>query len=317
MRPNSLRDSGVLGSNVKKLYPRHISGGFLEIKAYAKLNLFLDVTGKRPDGYHNILSVMQTVDLFDELRLCKTKSASCFSFVSDSKEVPNDESNIVVRAARLLIREYKIKESFEIYLTKRIPVGAGLAGGSADCAAALRGIDGLLNLNIPEDELQGIGKSLGADVPFCLIGGTCLAKGIGDRLTPLAPHPDCAIVLAYPDIHVSTKDIFGKLCLGEQKSNNIKFEKILSSLCNNELTGVALSLYNVFMDLTSRDFPIITKLIGKLEACGAAGASMTGTGSAVFGYFEQESDAALAIDALVGDARTYLVKPVNKYCVRG
>ena len=309
MRPSSLRDSGHCHRSIP---PRPITGGFLKIKAYAKINLFLDIVGKRPDGYHDILSVMQTIDLHDELKFCKTESTAGFSFVADCKDIPNDESNLVVRAARLMIKEYGIKESFEIFLTKRIPVGAGLAGGSSDCAATIIGIDRLLNLKIPTYELQGIAASLGADVPFCMIGGTCLARGIGEKLVPLAPHPACTIVLAFPGIHVSTKNIFGKLCLKSQKPNNKKLEKILSSLDNNELTGVALSLYNVFTDLTSRDFPIVAKLIGKLEVCGAVGSSMTGTGSAVFGYFERESSAISAMDALAGDAKTYLVKPKNR-----
>ena len=316
MRPSSLRDSGVSGSKVQEHNPRPITGGFLKVLAYAKINLFLDVVGKRSDGYHDILSVMQTINLYDELKLCLIKDTSGFSFEVDSREIPNDESNLVVRAAKLMIDEYKIKESFKISLIKRIPAGAGLAGGSADCAAAIKGINRLMNLNIEPDELIDIGKSLGADVPFCMIGGTCLAQGVGEILTPVAPHPDCVIVLAFPNIHVSTKDIFGKLCSKAQKSNRQKLENILSSLCNNELTGVALSLYNVFTDLTGKDFPIITKLIEKLEDGGAIGASMTGSGSAVFGYFEKESLAASVMKTLAGDAATYLVRPVN-ICVRG
>ena len=311
MRPSSLRDSGVSGSKAGKLNPRPITGGFLEIRAYAKLNLFLDVTGKRPDGYHDILSVMQTIDLYDELRICKTGEMSGFTFMTDCEEVPNDESNLVVRAARLMVGEYKIKESFDINLTKRIPVGAGLAGGSADCAAAIKGIDRLFNLNIGADELVDMAKSLGADVPFCLMGGTCLAEGVGEKLTPLAPHPDCAIVLVYPFVHVSTKDIFGKLCLNTKKQND-KLENILSSLRNKDLTGIALSLYNVFTDLTNGEFPIVEKLIGRLKTCGAIGASMTGTGSAVFGYFAGESDALRAKHAFAGDGKTFLVKPVGR-----
>ena len=307
MRPSSLRDSGVIA-----VCPRHITGGFLEIKAYAKINLFLDVVGKRIDGYHDISSIMQTVDLHDTLKFCKTEGKTGFWFRTDCKEVPNDERNLVARAARLMIKEYRIKESFEISLTKRIPVGAGLAGGSSDCAATILGINRLLNLNIPADELQNIAVSLGADVPFCLEKGTCLATGIGEKLTPLAPHPACFIVLAFPGIHVSTKHIFSKLSNLAQKPNNTKLEKILSSLNNNELTGVALSLYNVFTDLTSGEFPVVKKLIGKFVASGAIGACMTGTGSAVFGYFAQEMAAKKAMDSLSEDAKTYLVKPIGK-----
>ena len=312
MRPSSLRDSGVSGSEVLQSNPRPISGGFLEIRAYAKLNLFLDVVGKRPDGYHEIVSVMQTIDLHDELKICKTGKTHGFKLLTNSDEVPDDESNLVARAAKLMMDEYNIKEALEITLTKHIPVGAGLAGGSADCAATIKGIDEVLNLRIPFDELQGIAASLGADVPFCMVGGTCLAVGIGEKLTTLASHPEVAIVLAFPGIHVSTKELFGKLCMNTQKQNKTKLENILSSLGNNELTEVALSLYNVFTELTSREFPVVGKLIKKLNACGAIGASMTGTGSAVFGYFACESMAMKAQKALEGETKTFLVKPYNR-----
>ena len=312
MRPSSLRDSGVSGSKAESLNPRPISGGFLEIKAHAKLNLFLDVVGKRPDGYHEIISVMQTIDLHDELKIRKTGDEPGLKFLTSCKEVPNDESNLVALAARLMIKEYKIKKSLEICLTKRIPVGAGLAGGSADCAATIKGIDRLLDLKIPMDELQGIAASLGADVPFCLMGGTCLACGIGEQLTRLSPHPACFIVLVFPEIHVSTKKIFGKLRLGTFIHHKQKLENILSSLHDNDLTGVALSLYNVFTDLTSGEFPMVKKLIKKLNTCGAVGSSMTGTGSAVFGYFLHELAAMEAVRSLAGDAEAYLVKPLNR-----
>ena len=312
MRPSSLRDSCKTGSKVLEFDPRPITGGFFEIKAYAKLNLFLDVLEKRPDGYHDIVSVMQSIDLHDDLKIYRTGNAQGFIFFTNSDEVPNDDSNLVARAAKLLIDEYKIKESLVITLTKRIPVGAGLAGGSADCAATLKGIDRLLKLNIPFDELQDIAASLGADVPFCLVGGTCLAGGIGEKLTQLSPHPECSILLAFPGIHVSTKKIFEKLCVSSRNQNKKKLENILSSLRNNELTEVALSLYNVFTDLTSREFPVVGTLITKLNTCGAIGASMTGTGSAVFGYFARETDAIKAQQALEGETKTYLVKPFNR-----
>ena len=307
MRPSSQRDSGDI-----TVYPRPFSGGFLEIKAYAKINLFLDVVGKRPDGYHDILSIMQTVSLHDELMIRKTKEKSGFNFCTDSKEVPSDESNLVARAARLMIKEYKISGSFEIFLTKRIPVGAGLAGGSADCGAALVGIDRLFNLNVPPDELRCLARGLGADVPFCMTRGTCLARGVGNKLTPLSPHPDCAIVIVYPHIHVSTKEIFEKLEAGAKKQNK-KLENMIISLRNKDLTGIANSLYNVFTDLTGGEFPIVKKMVGKLKTHGAIGASMTGTGSAVFGYFLDESDALAAMEALAVDARTFLVKPIDEF----
>ena len=305
VRRSSQNANFFTGLEIQKHNPRPATGGFLNIKAYAKINLFLDITGKRPDGYHDIVSVMQTVDLHDDLTFCRTVNSRGFSLVSGDKDIPD---NIVTRAAKHMIQKYRIDESFEIRLTKRIPIGAGLAGGSADCAAAIIGINEFFGINADVEELIGIAQSLGADVPFCLYGGIRLAEGIGEKLTELPPHPDCFIVLAYPDIAVSTKAVFEKFIVKNPNSTGLK--KILAALYNNDLTEVALSLYNVFEDLTSQEFPIIKRLIQELKTCGAIGASMTGTGSAVYGYFAEESAAIKASNALSNLAKTYMVRPI-------
>ena len=297
------------------LYPRPTTGGFLKIKSYAKLNLFLDVINRRADGYHNIVSVMQSVDLYDELEI-KTTENPGFSFVTDSDEVPKDESNLVVKAAKIMISRYGIKEPFEIRLKKNIPVGAGLGGGSGNCASVLHGINVFFNLNIPHDELLGIGRSLGADVPFCLTGGTCLAEGIGEKLTPLDPHPDCLIVIAYPNTQVSTKEIFASLAPPDFSLGEKNLEHICSGLSNNELTKVALSLYNVFTDLTVKKVPRAGQLLTVFRNGGAIGESMTGTGSAVFGYFTKSETAQSTAEDLKRLGSVFITRPVKGINVR-
>ena len=281
------------------------------MRAHAKINLFLDVTGKRPDGYHDIVSVMQTIGLHDELLVGGHDSGApgAFSFHADCPLLPPGDGNIVCRAAAMMVREYKIARPFSIRLSKKIPVGAGLAGGSADCAAALVGINAFLGLGLPMDELLGMGRALGADVPFCLLGGTRLAEGIGDRLAPLPAHPDCAIVVAHPRIAVSTGEAFGKLSDADFRKKKPRAREVAGALARNDLTGVAVSLYNVFAERASADFPVIGNLLGSLASLGALGAAMSGTGSAVFGYFGDDGLAAAAAAALSDVADTFLTRP--------
>ena len=293
-----------------RMYPRPITGGFLKIKSYAKLNLFLDVVSKRADGYHNIVSVMQSVDLCDEIEFYKTRGTG-FTFITDGEEIPKGESNLVCRAARAMIVGCGIKESFEIRLIKRIPVGAGLGGGSGNCAATLHGINSLFDLNISGDELLQIGMKLGADVPFCLTGGTCLAEGIGEKLTPLERHPDCHIVIAHPNVHVSTKEMFLGLKDSVFCGGKKKLASLLSGLSNNDLTKVALSFYNVFADLTIEKVPEVGLMLTLLESGGALGSSMTGTGSAVFGYFVDRQAALCAAEKLKKIGRVFLARPIS------
>ena len=341
--------------NASQFDPRPKTGGFLKIKSFAKLNLFLDVVSKRDDGYHNIASVMQSVDLCDELffsvpgakknvphnfepekkeealkdvsHLFKPENkelamkevshsefnvnGTVFSFATDSNEVPIDDSNLIVRAAKVMVSEYGIKNPFEIRLKKHIPVGAGLGGGSSNCAAVLHGINTLFDLKVPQNELTDIGITLGADVPFCLTGGTCLAEGIGEKLTPLAPHPDCFILIAHPNIHVSTKEIFDSLEASDFYGGKSKLSQIFDGLSNNELTKVALSLYNVFTDLTTKKVPQVGSMLAVLKSGGALAASMTGTGSAVFGYFTDIENAQVNAEELKKIGRVFVTRPLR------
>ena len=265
------------------------------MKSYAKINLFLDVLGKRDDGYHDIFSIMQTVSLYDELTFSFNDSFA-FEIKTPQINLPADEKNIIVKAAKLLIKEYGLPTGIKIELEKRIPIGAGLAGGSSNCATTLLGINALFDLKIPMEKLIEIGKSLGADVPFCLTGGTAIVEGIGEKITPLPPHPPCYIVIACPKIHVSTKDIFDKL-----DTNNFKKadpNEILEGLSKNNPEKVASSLYNIFTPVTSGLHPQITDLIAQFKELGAQGAEMSGTGASVFAYFKEEKIALRALNKI-------------------
>jgi len=280
--------------------PRPLAGGFVEVDAFAKINLFLAVMGKRSDGYHELVSVMQAVKLHDTLLIQKLYDApSLITLSVDIPNLPTDDTNLVVKAAKLLMQEYGITQPIQITLTKRIPMGAGLGGGSSDCAATLHGLNQLFDLKIPMDKLMEMGKALGADVPFCLFaniqGSTAFAKGIGEKLVSLSPHPHCYIVLACPPIHVSTKEIFGKLRL---EATNYNLDKFMLAYEAQDIAKIAQNFENTFTPITSAIHPQISALIADLQNHGALGAAMTGTGSAVFAYFDDEDIAQSACDIL-------------------
>lgn len=306
------------------------------MKAFAKINLFLDVLGKREDGYHNIFSVMQSVDLCDELiistdntdelhtplhvRLEAVNSFQCdgnggrVQLLCDNAKLPIDENNLIIKAAKALIRDFNSPQNLKIDLTKRIPLGAGLAGGSSDCAATLLGINKLLNLNIPFEKLLEIGKSLGADVPFCLTGGTAAVEGIGEKVTPLTPHPSCFFIISCPDIHVSTTEIFSKLGKIENfnRERQEKRQSIIDAIANKKFAQIAKSFYNVFTPITMGIHPEIFVLINEFLKLGALGAEMSGTGSSVFACFDNEKSAQKAFDRVKKITKnTFLCKDIK------
>ncbi|MCL1846297.1 MAG: 4-(cytidine 5'-diphospho)-2-C-methyl-D-erythritol kinase [Defluviitaleaceae bacterium] len=292
--------------------PRSPAGGFVKLQAFAKINLFLDVVAKRSDGYHDIFSVMQSVSLSDEIELRRVGGSRKVRLVCDEPTLPTDGRNLVVKAADALIRECGIFEGIDIFLTKRIPSGAGLAGGSSDCAATLLGINELFNLNISLRRLLEIGKSLGADVPFCLTGGTAITEGIGEKITPIRPCPPCCIVVATPEIHISTPEIFSRLDAGN--FNNVPArEKFLFALneknnSKKNISQIANSLYNVFTPITAALYPEIFDLIAQLKGLGAEGAEMSGTGSAVFAVFADKNAAESAAAAI--NCKAFICTPV-------
>ena len=273
------------------------------MQAFAKINLFLDVADKRNDGYHNIISIMQTVSLCDELLFRKIGKGGEIIFSCNAPHIPKGEENLVIKAAKILFEKFDINDSIEINLTKRIPLGAGLAGGSADCAATLLGLTELLDLDIPIEVLLEIGKTLGADVPFCLTGGTALCEGIGEKITPLAPLDSGFFVIACPKIHISTKEIFEKITL----SGRVNARKL------QELTqaGYKKNFFNIFTKVTGKLHPEIYSLIEAFKNQGAFDAEMSGTGSSVYAYFDDEQTALNALNALETNAtKVFLCKPI-------
>ena len=295
--------------------PRPIAGGFVKVQAHAKINLHLDVLDKLPNGYHNIVSVMQSVALHDDLFITAGGNESSnpkISITCDNPRLPRGENNLVHKAAKLLINEYGINQHINIKLNKRIPVGAGLAGGSADCAAALRGINRLFGLGIPMRRLMELGASLGADVPFCLVGGTALAEGIGERIKSLPPHPHCYIVIVCPGKHVSTPDTYRRLdMLKSSEPGQYKRDaaQIINAVSAKNLPEIAKNFYNVFTPVTVETHPVIFEILSEFVNTATLGASMSGTGSAVYAYFDNEKNAKEACDKFKDKFQVFLTTP--------
>ena len=227
----------------------------LELKALGKINLGLDVLGRRENGYHDVRMVMQTLYLYDNVTLQK-KSAPGIEIDSNLFYLPNDEDNIAWKAAKLLIDEFDIKDGVRIHLDKHIPVAAGMAGGSSNAAAVLYGMNQMFRLGLSQKELMERGVKLGADVPYCIMRGTVLAEGIGEKLTPLPPMPKCQILIAKPPISVSTKMVYEKLDSCEIKEHP-DIDGILDGLKNQDLEQVAASLGNVLEKVTVEAYPVI------------------------------------------------------------
>ena len=274
--------------------PRPRGGGFVLMKAFSKINLLLDVLWKRPDGYHELKSVMQTLALHDTVTISK---ADNFQVTCTNPSLPTDDRNIATKAAKYMMQEYSISQPVHIHIDKRIPVSAGLAGGSSNCAATLIGLNTLFGLNIPLHSANGlnlmeIGQRFGADVPFCLVGGTALAEGIGEKITPLSPHPHAWVVLACPDIPVSTADIFGRYT--PLLNRESKLTVMLDALAQQDIKKISENLSNDLTQVTANIYPVINILIKELENEGAIAAAMSGSGPSVFGYFTNKQAAQKA-----------------------
>ena len=269
-------------------------------KAYAKLNLSLDVTGRREDGYHELCMLMQTVSLCDTLCIRPREDGRvCAS--SNLRFIPGDERNLAVRAAlRYLEAVGDSGRGLQIELRKEIPVGAGMAGGSADAAAVLRALNRLYEQRLSRAELEELAQKVGSDVAFCVAGGTALARGRGEVLTDLRPMPDCFFVLCKPGFSISTPELFQKL---DSAPVRIRPDTsgILAAVEAGDLRALCRRMYNVFEDVDDRRMRTVAEIKGRLLDHRALGAIMTGTGSAVFGVFEREEDARSARAALKGE----------------
>jgi len=262
------------------------------LKALAKINLGLDVLGRRENGYHDVRMVMQTIYLYDNVTIEKTEEAG-IQLECNLFYLPVDETNIAYKAAKLLIDEFDIKSGVRIVLDKHIPVAAGLAGGSANAAAVLVGMNRLFSLGLSQEDLMERGVLLGADVPYCVMRGTVLAEGIGEILTPLPPLPKCYVLIAKPSISVSTKTVYEKLD-SQEIIEHPDIDGILEGLDKQDIQKVAASMGNVLETVTIGDYPIIEEIKDVMKGEGALNAMMSGSGPTVFGIFDDKAKARLA-----------------------
>ena len=268
----------------------------LKLKAMAKINLGLDVLGKRDDGYHELRMIMQTIRLYDRVQLTVTEAPG-LRVDTNLSFLPVNEDNLVYRAANLLMEEFQIKKGLFINLEKHIPVAAGLAGGSSDAAAVLVGVNRLFHLGLAKQELMERGVKLGADVPYCVMRGTALAEGIGEKLTPLPAPPACHVLIAKPKIHVSTKFVYGNLRANELETHP-DIDGQIEALQAGDLYEMAARMGNVLETVTIPAYPVIEDIKKEIKRMGAVNAMMSGSGPTVFGLFDDRGKARKAYEKL-------------------
>lgn len=258
-------------------------------RAYAKINLGLDVLRRRPDGYHEVKMVMQTVDIYDDLFLEKTEKPGVELQIEGS-ELTAGKDNLICRAAELFMEEKGIAGGVKIRLVKRIPIAAGMAGGSSDAAATLRGMNELWETGCSAQELQELGVRLGADIPYCVVGGTMLSEGIGEILTPLPAPPECVLLIAKPEISVSTKFVYENLHADTLKSHP-DIDGMVEAIRRGQLEGITERMGNVLETVTTKTYPVIEEIKTVMKEKGAENALMSGSGPTVFGIFGQKEQA--------------------------
>ncbi len=276
----------------------------VSLRAMAKINLGLDVLRRREDGYHEVKMVMQTIRLFDRLTLTVSEKPG-IRLVSNRHFLPTDDTNLAVRAARLLMEEKGEEKGLFIELEKRIPVSAGMAGGSSDAAAALVGVNRLFGYDFSREELQERGVKIGADVPYCLMRGTVLAEGIGEKLTALPSCPECAVLIAKPPVSVSTKFVYENLHADTiAESEHPDIDGLTAAIRRGSLADMIPSMGNVLERVSIPAYPVIGKIKEQVNETGALIALMSGSGPTVFGLYESMEQCREARDFLLkkGDA---------------
>lgn len=266
-----------------------------QMKAYAKINLGLDVVGRLENGYHEVKMVMQTVGIYDELSFEKAEEGIVIT--TDAGELPTDENNLIYKAAKLMFDTYGIRGGIRIHLQKNIPIAAGMAGGSTDAAATMKGINRLFELDCTLKELMELGVKIGADVPYCILGGTALAEGIGEKLTALPPAPECYLLVAKPDINVSTKYVYEHLD-AEGVAEHPDIDGMVKAIEEGSLQGILNRMGNVLETVTIKAHPIIDEIKDRMRELGAVGSMMSGSGPTVFGIFLDEAKARDAYEKL-------------------
>lgn len=283
----------------------------IQLKARAKINLALDVTRKREDGYHDLKMVMQTIDLYDKVTIKKI-AANKIILITNMNGLPVNENNIVYKAAKLMKDKFNITSGVVIKLEKHIPIGSGMAGGSTDAAATLKGMNTLYSLGLSTEDLMAQGLQLGADVPYCILGGTALAQGVGERLTPIHNNMEYYILLAKPNASVSTKYVFSNLNINEIKEHP-DVDGMVEAIKNGNLDGITCRLGNVLEMVTIGKHPIIGEIKDRMKALGAKGVLMSGSGSTVFGIYTDKNVAKKAIAVLKQEGKAKLVYLTKVY----
>lgn len=284
----------------------------IQMKAYGKVNLGLDVLRRREDGYHEVRMIMQTVQLYDKITM-EERHREGIELETNLPFLPVNENNIAYRAARMLMEEFHIPGGLNIKIEKHIPVAAGMAGGSTDGAAVLYGVNQIYQLGLTKRQLMERGVRLGADVPYCIMRGTVLSEGIGEILTPVASMPDCHILVAKPPISVSTKYVYEHLKLDSVKRHP-DIDGMIKALEAGNLKGVADSMENVLETVTIPEHPEIEAIKDVMRSGGALNAMMSGSGPTVFGIFDDEEKGMWTRDILRNGTlakQVYLVKPFN------
>ena len=268
----------------------------LQLKAYGKINLGLDVIRKRPDGYHDLDMIMQMVDVYDDV-IIEKKAGEEIVVKADAAVLSNGKDNLAYMAAKMLFDEFGIKSGVEITIHKRIPIAGGMAGGSSDCATTLIGINEMFNLGLSKQQLMERGVKLGADVPYCVLGGTAIARGIGEVLTLLPTPPQCHVIIAKPPISVSTAYVYGHI-RPDEITKRPDIEQMTLAIKEQDLNKLSDLLYNVMEEVTVPEYPVIEKLKSIMLENGALNSIMSGSGPTVFGLFDDREKAQAAMKAL-------------------
>ena len=269
---------------------------FVERKAYAKINLGLDVLRRRMDGYHEVKMIMQTVDIWDKLTFCASSEPGIELSVGNAA-LPVGKDNLIYRAAELIIKEKNIRQGVRITLEKNIPVAAGMAGGSTDAAAVFHGFNELFDLSMSLEEMKKLGVKIGADVPYCIMGGTALSEGIGEILTTLPAPLACVLLVAKPDIDVSTKFVYENLH-ADRLERHPDIDGMIGAIKTGDMRGIAGRMENVLETVTIREYPVIERIKELMKTEGAENALMSGSGPTVFGIYAEREAAQRAADQI-------------------
>lgn len=284
----------------------------MKMKAYAKINIALDAVGKREDNYHLLRMIMQTVDLYDIIDIEKSRDDK-ISITCNKHYVPTDERNLAYKAALLFKEEFNIKEGVKINIKKNIPVAAGMAGGSTNAASVLVIMNKLFDINASLEKLKSIGLKIGADVPYCIVGGTALCEGIGEVITPLKAFDNKILIVLKPNFGVSTKEVYTSLDLSKIRKH-VDIEGLIEAMKEDDLEYVSKNMKNVLENVTLKKHTILKTIKEDMRKNGALGAMMSGSGPTVFAFFEDMLTAQRAFEFLKGKYKysdVYITRTIN------